>query len=562
MAFLPALQNGFVNFDDNVYVYENAALRSLDWAFVKNSFFGFYYLNWHPLTMISYAVDFRLWGLDPFGFHLTNIIFHAVNTFLVGVLACRLIDAEGSPKKPLFSFTFVAVSALLFGLHPLHVESVAWISERKDVLSGFFFLFALLSYVRYATSSEKRWLHYCAALVFFLLALMSKPMALTLPVVLLILDYYPLKRRFGLKTAILEKIPFGLLALFSAVMTLAAQTTASAFTSSLWERALVSVRAYVFYLEKLALPLDLSPFYPIFPKPELASPEYLIAPLVLLGLAVFCFIKRKSRAYTATYAFFLVTLLPVIGIVQISSHLAADRYTYLPSLAPFMLAGIGAASLASTYKWRNATLISAVVLFGLLAFASNRQVHVWKDSVSLWSRVIEKYPYVYLAYNNRAVAHTQQGRYSEAITDLEKSIEMAPDFMPAYINLADARKKTGRKDLAADVYTSALTVNANNAEILFERGLTYYNMGEFNKAAGDFTAILSRGFHVDSLIYRAAASMKLGDAKSAAEDLSAALEADPQNALAHYVMAEVYHKMRNIERASYHIGRARALGYR
>ncbi len=262
MAFLPALQNGFVNFDDNVYVYENAALRSLDWAFIKNSFFGFYYLNWHPLTMISYAVDYRLWGLDPFGYHLTNIIFHAANTFLVGVLACRLLDAEGSPRKPLFSFTVVAVSALLFGLHPLHVESVAWISERKDVLSGFFFLLALISYVRYASSSEKRWIHYCATLFFFLLALMSKPMAVTLPVVLLILDYYPLKRRPGLKTTILEKVPFCLLAVFSAMMTLAAQTTASAFTSSLWERSLVSVRAYVFYLEKLALPRT----FPLFTR--------------------------------------------------------------------------------------------------------------------------------------------------------------------------------------------------------------------------------------------------------------------------------------------------------
>jgi Flp pilus assembly protein TadD len=561
MAFLPALQNGFVNFDDNVYVYENAALSSLDWAFIKNSFFGFYYLNWHPLTMISYAVDYRLWGLDPFGFHLTNIVFHSVNTFLAGVLACRLLDAEGSPRKPMFSFTFVAVSALLFGLHPLHVESVAWISERKDVLSGFFFLLALISYVRYASSSGKRRLHYCASLLFFLLALMSKPMAVTLPVVLLILDYYPLKRR-PFKTAILEKVPFGILALFSAVMTLAAQTTASAFTSSLWERALVSMRAYVFYLEKLALPLDLSPFYPIFPKPELASPEYLMAPLVLLGLAFICFIKRRSRAYTAAYAFFLVTLLPVIGMVQISSHLAADRYMYLPSLAPFMLAGIGAASLAVSNGRLKAVTASAVVLFALPAFASIRQIDVWKDSVSLWSRVIEKYPYVYLAYNNRAVAHTQQGRYTEAISDLEKSIEMAPDFMPAYINLADAHKKAGRKDLAADVYGSALLFNGNNPEVLFERGLTYYNMGEFAKAAEDFTAVLSSGFHVESLIYRAAASMKLGDATSAAEDLSAALEADPQNALAHYGMAEVYHKMRNMERASYHIGRAKALGNR
>jgi len=560
-AYLSALQNGFVNFDDNVYVYKNAAISTLDWGFIKDSFFGFYYLNWHPLTMISYAVDYSLWGLDPFGYHLTNIVLHSINTFLVGILACMLLKAEGTPRPPLFTYVSVAVAALLFGLHPVHVESVAWISERKDVLSGLFFLLAIIAYIRYSSSTCKA-LYYSASLLFSFLALISKPMAVTLPLVLLILDYYPLKRQPSLK-AIVEKIPFALLALLSTVMTLSAQTAASSFTSSLWERALVSIRAYVFYLKKMALPLDFAPFYPIAPLPELFSPAYLIPLLVCCALAAFCVIKRETRIYPAVFAFYLITLVPVIGIVQISTHLAADRYMYLPSLGPFMLAGIGTAWLAALFnKRRHIVLIPTLAILVSLAFVSKRQIHVWEDSISLWSHEIEQYPSVYLAYNNRAVAFTEEGHYMQAIEDLQKSINLAPDFIPAYINLGDAYRKIGRKETAAEVYSAGLQVHPDNAELLFERGLTYNNMGEFAMAAGDFTAVLTHGFHIEALIYRAAALIKLGDLQRAADDLSAVLKADPQNALAHYGMAEVYFKSGNAELASYHRGRATALGYR
>lgn len=563
MVYLPALQNGFVNFDDNVYVYENALIRTLDWEFIRNSFSGFYYLNWHPLTIISYALDYQLWGLDPYGYHLTNIALHSINTFLVGILATLLLEAEGTPRPSLFTYACGGVAALLFGLHPLHVESVAWISARKDVLSGFFILLALIAYLRYASSTRKSSYYYSASLIFALLAMMSKPIAVTLPAILLILDYYPLKRKPALKAIALEKIPFALGALFTAMMTLSAQTTTSAFTSGLWERALVSMRAYVFYLKKMALPIDFAPFYPIVPRPELTSPEYLVPLLVLLGLSAFCLIKRKNRVYTAALAFYLLTLLPVIGMIQISSHLAADRYMYLPSLAPFMLAGIGTAHMAALLNnSRKMIFISALALFTFLAFVSKRQMHVWKDSVSLWSHEIEQYPYVYLAYNNRAVAFTQSGSYMQSIEDLKKSIILAPDFIPAYMNLAGVYKKIGKKNIAAEVYSSGLEVNIGHAELLFERGLTYNSMGEFARAAEDFTAVLSHGFHVESLIYRAAALVRLGDLRRAADDLSAVLDADPQNALAHQCIAEVYYKMSELDLAAYHIGRAKALDKR
>lgn len=561
MAYLPALQNGFVNFDDNAYVYENALIKSLDWPFIRDSFLGFHYLNWHPMTMISYAADYRLWGLDPFGFHLTNVLLHSSNTFMAGITTALLIKAEGAQRPPVFVFTATGVSALLFGLHPLHVESVAWISERKDVLSGFFFLLAAISYLRYAVSAKKS-LYYASTLVFSFLSMTSKPIAVTLPIVFLILDYYPLRRPLAFRTAALEKIPFAALSCLTAVMTALAQTTAGAFTSGLLERVLVSARAYVFYLWKTIVPIDLAPFYPIAPKPGLASPEYLFSVLVLLGLAAFCVISRERRLWTAAFAFYLATLLPAIGVIQISSHMAADRYMYLPSLALFVLAGGAAGRLAGAPgKARLYVIVPALAIFALLAFASNRQIAVWKDSVALWTHEAEKYPYVFLAYNNRAVAYTQKGRYMEAIEDLKKSISLSPDFIPAYLNLADAFKKTGRKDLAAEVYSAGIETTGN-AELLYERGLNYNSMGEYAKAAEDFSAVLSRGIHVNSLIYRAAALIRLGDTGRASDDLLAALDADPGNPLAHHGMAEVYYKMNKTDLASYHIGRARALGYR
>jgi len=562
MVYLPALQNVFVNFDDGPYVYENAFIRTLDWPFVRDSFLGFHYLNWHPLTMISYAVDYRLWGLDPFGYHLTNVLLHSANTFLAGVLTALLLKAGCGQRPPVFVYAATAASALLFGLHPLHVESVAWISGRKDVLSGFFFLLALISYLRYAASARKA-LYYTATFVLSALAMMSKPIAVTLPVVFLILDYYPLRRPLVFRTAVLEKFPFAALSCLTAVITVLAQTTAGAFTSGLAERALVSARAYFFYLWKTAVPVDLAPFYPIIPKPSLSSAEYLGSVLVLIGLAALCVTKRARGAFSAAFAFYLVTLLPVIGIVQISSHMAADRYMYLPSLALFALAGAGAGRLAAyTDRVRMAVLVPALAVFVVLSFASIRQMGIWKDSVTLWSHEAEKYPYVFLAYNNRAVAYTQKGRYMDAIEDLKRAISMQPDFVPAYINLADAFKKTGRKDLAADVYSSGVEATGANAELLFERGLNYNSMGEYAKATEDFTAVLSRGLHVDSLIYRAAALIRLGETHRASDDLLAALDADPGNPLAHHGMAEVYYKMKKTDLASYHIGRAKALGYR
>jgi hypothetical protein len=302
VVYLPALNNEFVNWDDPTYVYENYQIRSIDFGFLKWIFTAVVSGNWHPLTMFTHALDYSFWGLDPRGHHLTSIIFHTFNTLLVFILVVQLLGCgragktgipngfTGPDKKALIAGI---VTALVFGIHPVHVESVAWISERKDVLSVFFFLLSVLAYLKYTSSrNSKRSISYGACLLLFTMALMSKPMAVTLPVVLLILDYYPLGRMSlegglkGAKWSLLEKVPFFVLSLLSSLITIWAQHTGGALTTleayPLKVRILVALRAYAFYIYKMVLPIDLAPFYPYPRSSILYTPHsnYHFVPLV------------------------------------------------------------------------------------------------------------------------------------------------------------------------------------------------------------------------------------------------------------------------------------------
>jgi hypothetical protein len=363
MVYFPTFNNDFVNWDDNVYVYENQGIRSIDFWFLKWSFTAVVSSNWHPLTMFSHALDYALWGLDPWGHHLTSIIFHTFNTLLVFILVVRLSeyrragetgissDFAGPGKKALIAGI---VTALLFGIHPVHVESVAWVSERKDVLSAFFFLLSVLAYLKYTSSRDsKRSIFYGACLILFIMALMSKPMAVTLPVVLLILDCYPLGRLTlggglrGARWLVIEKVPFFVLSLLSSLITLWAQHTSGAITTlgvtPLTTRILVAMRAYVFYIYKMVLPTDLAPFYPYPRTVEFFAVEYSVSFILLIVITSLClWSSKRNGLFLAVWFYYLVTLIPVIGIVRVGLQAAADRYTYLPSLGPFLLAGLGA----------------------------------------------------------------------------------------------------------------------------------------------------------------------------------------------------------------------------
>jgi len=490
-VYVPALGNGFVNWDDPDYVSSNPFIRALDPRLLRHAF-GPAVSNWHPLTIMSYALDYRLWGLDPFGYHLTNVVLHALNAFLAGLLALRLFSY--GKKEDLPAALTAVVTALLFGLHPLHVESVAWVSERKDVLCAFFYILAMLAYIRYA--ERGRAFDYAATLVLFALALMSKPMAITLPFVLLILDFYPIKRKIGKKT-LLEKVPFLALSVASGALTLWAQAEGGALADTaaypLDERTVGAVRSIAFYIRQTLAPINLSPYYPWHAKSGFLGPEFLLSLLaiaVITGLSVIA--ARKNRIFLAVWLYFIVTLGPVLGIVQAGGQAAADRYMYIPSIGPFMLAGAAVAGLFMKHRETSHRAVIMAALFVIMAFLANEaigQEAMWKDSVSLWSSEIDDFPgRVNIAYDLRGLAYEEMGDHMRAIEDFTEAIRLRPysSYVSPYNNRGISFEAAGEYDLAFLDYSTAIALNPNLPEPYMNRGRLYDKFGEYRKAMADF----------------------------------------------------------------------------
>jgi tetratricopeptide (TPR) repeat protein len=483
IVYLPALHNEFVYWDDNLYVFENPNIRSLDAAFFQWAFLEFHVSNWHPLTWISHAVDYAIWGLNPLGHHLTNIILHAVNTALVVVLALKLLEfvREQSALKETGSFLnnrmiLIAAGAtgLLFGIHPVHVESVAWISERKDLLCALFFLLSVIWYANYV--SYKTYKTYMLTLGFFVLALFSKPMAVTLPVALLILDWYPFNRIRSPRKAwgsIVEKLPFIFLSLFSSLLTLLAQREGNSMAPldfvPLSTRLLVAVQSLAVYIQNMLLPLNLIPLYPYPKDVSLFSFKYASTLLLVMGATAICAVlARKRKIWLSVWSFYVIMLIPVLGIIQVGNQPMADRYAYLPSLGPFLLAGAGVAWIsekAFREKRRGlfitgATIIIALLLVCCLSILTVRQTAIWRNSISLWTYVIEKEPErIPLAYNNRGMVFYKAGMFDRALADFDQAIGMDPEYAKAYYNRGSTYDTMGQLDKAIVDYRKTISLD-------------------------------------------------------------------------------------------------------
>ena len=536
LLYVPSLQNGFVNWDDDLYVYDNPGIRKLDLQFLFQAFSEFHASgNWHPLTLISHAMDYAVWGLNPLGHHLTNNLLHAINTFLVILLVVRLLETakpftvgdapalvrtqadsaertdQSATGAPYFTLIAAGITGLLFGIHPLHVESVAWVSERKDVLCALFFLCSIMSYIKYANAdnglgkkrSASRFFnrYYLAALGCFALASLSKPMAVTLPVVLLLLDWYPLRRTSSaekISPVFVEKIPFFALSLLLSVITIFAQSSGKAIVpfdaQPLAFRVLIGARAMYSYLLKMIFPLDLVPFYPYPRMISFLSFEYLLPVfLVVVITAASIAVAKRQRIFLAVWIYFFVTLLPVLGIVQVGAQSMADRYTYLPSLGPFLLAGLGAAWVFkkgnSFQKQGMFTLLSsagmAVILF-FLSYATIQQIGVWKNSLRLWDYVIEKsVQKVPFAYYNRGLAYGEKGFFDLAVEDFSRAITISPKFNMAYNNRGVAYFFKKEYSKALEDFNKAVFLDRNNAEAYINRGYVYLKTGNMSLALLD-----------------------------------------------------------------------------
>ncbi len=543
-------QFDFVNIDDNVYVTQNSrvqsgiSIKSISWAF-----FTTYAEFWHPLTWLSLMLDSEFYGLNAGGYHLTNLILHILSTLLLFWLFNRM-------THDIWKSAFVAA---FFALHPLHVESVAWIAERKDVLSAFFWMLTLCFYVYY---TEKPVItRYLPVLCAFILALMSKSIVVTLPFVMILLDYWPL-RRFETKKENLfswqfkEKWPFFLLSALFSIFTFLAQFNPTVKYFPLISRLANVPVSLLTYLAKTFWPFNLAIFYPF--SEQISLWQVLGAALLIILIIAVVIIKAKRTPYLCVgWFWYLISIMPVIGIIQVGKQAMADRYTYLPLIGVGVMLAWGMPLLfTSDNVGKKITFSMGILFISILAFGAWQQCGYWKNSMELFSHALRVTKNNYLAhnnmgltlfdggeieeaiahynealnitpimpdhalvYNNRGIAYSRLGFYQKALDDLNKAISMKPDYADAYSNRGIVYSHMNHNQLALEDFNKAVEIKSDYADLYNNRGVAYAKLGHYQSAIDDFSkAIDLQPNYSDALYKRGVVYLEMGNRESGCRD--------------------------------------------
>ena len=495
LVFGQTLRHHFVDYDDNTYVYENPVVtsgvtsRGLAWTFTHKDA-----RNWHPLTTISHMVDCQLYGLKPGGHHFTNVLLHTTAAILLFLVLQQMTGA-------LWRSAFVAA---VFAIHPLRVESVAWITERKDVLSGVFFMLTLAAYVWYV---RKRALgRYVTMSILFACGLMSKPMLVTLPFVLLLLDYWPLRRcldRQSISRLILEKIPLLVLVAGSCIATLLAQTRALNSFQELPLRLRISnsLVAYVIYIRQMFWPARLAVFYP-HPYNRLPFSEVVLATALLLAITALAFALRKPRPYFITgWLWYLSVLLPVIGVAQVGDQAHADRYTYLPQIGLYIVFTWAVVDIALLWRYRRQILVvAAAIMIVALSRCAWMQTSYWRDSPSLWTHALAVTPDNSVALHHLGTLLLKRGQIDDAVAHFQKALGIRADIDEGranrarglvHLDLANAFARKGLMDAAISEYQRAVQLRPDYANAHYSLGNALLGKGEIDEAIAQYRAALS-----------------------------------------------------------------------
>jgi protein O-mannosyl-transferase len=561
--YWPAMRHDFVNYDDRVYVTENVhvqeglTLESIKWAFLNPVC-----SNWHPLTVLSHMLDCQLFGVKPGGHHLTNVLLHALNVGLVFVLLQQMTGA-------IWRSLFVAA---LFAVHPLRVESVAWVAERKDVLSTLFFLLTLWAYAQYVSrarrkvsgesqtsnikhrTSNAQWC-YGSAVLFFALGLMSKPMLVTLPVILLLLDFWPLNRVTGdewrmtrfripvpqlstFSQLLFEKLPFFALAAAASIVTFMVQKQTGAVktvdTFPLGARVGNALISYCRYVGKTFWPANLAVYYP--------HPGYwplekvLLAGVFLCGISALLFMKRGRYPFLLMgWLWFVGTLAPVIGLVQVGGQAMADRYTYIPSLGLLILTVWGAHELTS--RWRHQVIglsMAGLAAIILCCAATRQQLGYWQDSETLFRHTLEVTESNALAHNNLGLALLDKGQTGDAISQFQEAIRLNPNYADAHYNLGTALLQKGQTDEAMIEFQEAIRLKPDYAHAHINLGVALLNQGRADEANRHFQeAIRLNPDFADANYNLGVALLNKGQTDGAISQFQAAIRLKPDFAEAH-----------------------------
>jgi Tfp pilus assembly protein PilF len=494
----PVNRHPFVNYDDDRYVAENPHIHDgLTWGTVTWAFTSTEQANWHPLTWISHALDYEFFHLNPAGHHFTSLLIHALNAVLLFLLLVRATNRVGPSL-------FVAG---LFVFHPINVESVAWIAERKNVLSTLFFLLTIAAYGWYAL--KPGWQRYLAVATLFGMGLMSKPMVITLPCVLLLLDYWPLGRIRGSESPVVrppqmpmskllsEKLPLLALSVASAILTMQAQQAAGAMRStlqfSLGVRLENAIVAYAMYLWKMVWPARLAPLYP-HPGDSLAAWQITLSALALLVITGLVLGFRAKRYLLMGWLWFLGTLVPVIGLVQVGDQAMADRYAYIPLIGIFVMITWAAADFAASRKIEAVWgIISAACILMALAFATHRQLSHWSSSYDLWSHTLAVTDHNFIAQDNLGGAFLLQGRSDEAYPHFQAAAEINPRDPMSHSNLGAYLQEHQRFREAVEQYNTAISLTSDRgllAASYANRGSAYRELGDDTKAQESYDQAL------------------------------------------------------------------------
>jgi Flp pilus assembly protein TadD len=571
VVFWQVLDHDFVGFDDDKYVTENHYVQAgltkegLIWAFTTA-----HVSNWHPLTWLSHMVDCQLHGLNPAGHHLANLLFHVLNTLLLYLVFRRLTGS-------IWRSGFVAA---LFALHPLHVESVAWVAERKDVLSTFFWMFTIWAYARYV-EIPGFW-RYLLTLFTFALGLMAKPMLVTLPFVLLLLDYWPLERfrveqtggnttatsralktqRSSFPLLLWEKTPFFALTAVSGVVTLFAQKSGGALGAMdiypVKIRIANTLVSYVSYIGKMIWPQNLAVFYP-HPGQSLTVWQAALAGLLLVVVSVVVIGARRRYPYLLVgWLWYVGTLVPVIGLVQVGMQAMADRYTYVPLIGLFIIIAWGVPDLLAKWRYRRAIITTSVgILISAMTICTWLQVRHWKSSITLFEHALQVTPKNHVAHNNLGNALEQQDRVDEAIRHLSEALELKPDFAGAHNNLGNALAKQGNFNEAVAHFSKAIQLKPDFAGAHLNLGNALEHQDRVDEAIFHFARALQHKPDFAEAYYNMGNALaRQGKLNEAVSHFSKALQFKPYFAEAHNNLGTILARQGELNEAIFHFSEA------
>jgi tetratricopeptide (TPR) repeat protein len=549
----------FINFDDPIYIKNNDMVREgitlegIKWAFTS----VVYASNWHPLTWISHMIDVQFFGMRPGLHHLTNVIIHLFNAILLFIVFQKM---TGTVWKS-------AAVAALFALHPLHVESVAWISERKDVLSTFFWMLTMMGYIWYLQQRNTR--RYLIMVFFYILGLLSKPMLVTLPFVLLLMDFWPLNRlatvaqgtgvssgrtknslwshiwQPATSVCLMEKIPLIVLATIASGMTIFAQHNDQAIVSlgrvSLGARIMNAITSYVTYLEKMVLPLDLAVFYPYL---HAFHPVKIILYLLILILvtALVLYFSKRIPYLIVGWFWYLGSLIPVIGIVQVGDQSMADRYTYIPLIGIAIIVVWGLSDLFNRWRYGNIALwTSSAAAVALLMWSTWIQAGYWKNSEILFRHALDATKDNYLAHYDLGIALYDKGEVEGAIAQYQETLQINPHISGAHTNLGNIMFLQGNPDQAINHYQVALQLNPHQANVYYNLGTVYYRKGNMKKAIASLQkAIIERPDYPEAIQKLGIAQNDLANQEALMSRIRVLMKQEPVNPALYVKLGDVF----------------------